>query len=229
MAGQNITAAQVYLLNHMNSVSNRVQLGTLIQNAENPGNQALASTKILVGDSGGTAQAVNLSGDATLSNTGVITIGAGATGLSKLASSVTAEATGTLTQTNILAMNGAAVSLIAGVTGVFLFIEFIELLHTYSTTVYAGGGVVSIQYTASTAITEFAKTVFTGASSAAYYQRPTLYDLDNSTGTGTGLTGITALGGLGVEITCASGAFTGGNVANIVKWRIRYKAITLLT
>lgn len=45
---------------------------------------ALASSKIWVGDAGGAAGAVSLSGDATLSNAGVLTIGTGAVGSTEI-------------------------------------------------------------------------------------------------------------------------------------------------
>ena len=91
-----ITAREIDLLNRMNSTSAATQLGTLIQNAESVtageialaqgsilvGNasgvgaalDASASTKILIGN-GTTAAAFALSGDVTMTNGGVVTIG----------------------------------------------------------------------------------------------------------------------------------------------------------
>ncbi len=72
-----ITTEEIYLLNKMNSVANRTQLGTLIYNAENvtAGEIALTDTYLLVGNGSNVAAGVALSGDATISNLGVITIG----------------------------------------------------------------------------------------------------------------------------------------------------------
>ncbi|TAH23022.1 MAG: hypothetical protein EAZ08_00005, partial [Cytophagales bacterium] len=50
-----------------------------------PLTNTLASANILVGNAGGTAAAVSMSGDATLSNTGVLTIGVGAVTTGKIA------------------------------------------------------------------------------------------------------------------------------------------------
>lgn len=53
---------------------------------------ALASSKIWVGDAGGAAAAVSLSGDATLSSTGVLTIGSNAIGSAEIADGSIANA-----------------------------------------------------------------------------------------------------------------------------------------
>lgn len=284
-----ITAEQIYRLNNqMGRVASNVQLGTLIQNAENVtageiaiangkvliGNAsgvgaavtltgdvttdntgltaigagkvlnamvgaaaaidfsklaALTSTNILVGSSGNVATSVAVTGDVTIGNTGVTAIGAAKVTLAMLAAPVMLEATGTLSQANITGMNSSAVNLIAAPgVGKMIVIDEIELLHTFSTSAYTNGGVVAIQYTGSTAITKAAATLVTVGSSETWVQRPTLYDLDNSTGTGKGLTSA-ALANLGVEITNATAAFAAGNVANIIKWRVRYHVQTLLT
>lgn len=94
-----ITAEQVYLLNRkMGRVASNVQLGTLLQNAESivaaeialaegqvlVGNAsgvavatAMASGRILVGSASAKAVAVDVSGDVTLSASGVTAIAAG--------------------------------------------------------------------------------------------------------------------------------------------------------
>lgn len=73
-----ITADEIYLLNHMNSVAEKTQLGTLIQNAESvlAAEIALADGSVLIGNSSGVAQARVVSGDITISNAGVVAIGA---------------------------------------------------------------------------------------------------------------------------------------------------------
>jgi len=75
-----ITANEIYLLNnHAGKAAHQVQLGTLIYNAENvvAGEIALADGKILVGGATGVAAAQTMSGDVSISNTGVAAIGAG--------------------------------------------------------------------------------------------------------------------------------------------------------
>ena len=73
-----ISADEIYLLNKMNATASKVQLGTLIQNAESvaAGEIALADGTILVGNSSGVGAARTMSGDVTISNTGVAAIGA---------------------------------------------------------------------------------------------------------------------------------------------------------
>lgn len=94
-----ITAEQVDLLNNrFGALAHKVQLGTLIQNAESvtAGEIALAEGKLLVGNASGVAAAatltsaqilvgnsssvatpVSVTGDVTISNTGVTAIGSG--------------------------------------------------------------------------------------------------------------------------------------------------------
>ena len=74
-----ITAGEVYLLNKMNSTALKVQLGTLIQNAESivAGEIALADGSVLIGNASNVAAANAVSGDITISNTGVVAIASG--------------------------------------------------------------------------------------------------------------------------------------------------------
>ena len=75
-----ITTEEKYLLNNkMGKVANKVQLGTLIQNAESvvAAEIALADGSVLIGNASGVAVANALSGDVTVSNAGVTAIGAG--------------------------------------------------------------------------------------------------------------------------------------------------------
>jgi hypothetical protein len=74
-----ISAEEIYLLNKMNNTANKVQLGTLIANAESvvAAEIALANGSMLVGNGSGVAAAVTMSGDVSISNTGVAAIGSG--------------------------------------------------------------------------------------------------------------------------------------------------------
>jgi hypothetical protein len=82
-----ITTEQIYLLNKMNSIANKVQLGTLIYNAENvtASEIGLTDTYILVGNGSNVGAAVAMSGDATIANTGAVTIADDAVSLAKMA------------------------------------------------------------------------------------------------------------------------------------------------
>lgn len=74
-----ITAEQIFLLNSkMGSIARKVQLGTLIANAESitEGEIAIADGKILIGSAGGVGAAKTLSGDVTTDRDGVTAIGA---------------------------------------------------------------------------------------------------------------------------------------------------------
>lgn len=73
-----ISAAEIYLLNHMNATAAKCQLGTLIANAEAivASEIALANGAILAGNGSGIAAAVTPSGDVTMTNGGVFAIGA---------------------------------------------------------------------------------------------------------------------------------------------------------
>lgn len=180
---------------------------------------ALPSAQILVGSGATVPTAVAVSGDVTLANTGAVTVAP---------SIYVRTASITLTQANIVAMNGAAVNLIASPgAGKIIIIDEIEWFHSYSTAAYTSGGVVAFQYTASTAIAKVAAAIVTEASSSTRYIKPSLFDIDNSTGSTP--VSSAALANLGVEITNATAAFATGNVANVIKLAIRYHVYTLLT
>jgi hypothetical protein len=86
-----ISTEEKYLLNNKKGkVANKVQLGTLIQNAESvtAGEIAVAENKVLIGSAAGVGAAQTISGDATLVAAGTLTIAAGAVGLTKLAAAV---------------------------------------------------------------------------------------------------------------------------------------------
>lgn len=84
-----ITADEKYLLNNkMGSVAAKVQLGTLIENAESvaAAEIALADGTVLIGTAGGVGASKSLSGAITITREGVATLGADAvTGADKIA------------------------------------------------------------------------------------------------------------------------------------------------
>lgn len=138
------------------------------------------------------------------------------------------EATGTLSQANIIAMFTTDVSLIAAPgAGKAIVVDEIEFFHDYSTAAYTSGGDVSVLYTGSTVICLADVTLVTAAADDYLLMRPTIYNLDNSTGTAIGYD-LNAEENKGVDITNATGVFATGNAANIIKYRIRYHVITLL-
>lgn len=117
----------------------------------------LPSGDIFVGNASNVATAAAMSGDATLSNTGVLTIAAGAVSGSKiannavdyaqLASDVAATATVTLTAAQIKALYDTPVQLIAAPgAGNLILIDSILWDIAYGTTQYTAGGVLAAQY-----------------------------------------------------------------------------------
>lgn len=187
----------------------------------------LTSGNVLVGSSGNVATSVALSGDVTVSNAGVTAIGAGKVTLAMNAAAVVKEATGTLTQANLVAI-GTPISLIAaGGAGTAHIVDEIEFFHSYSTTQYATGADVQFEYeTSGDNIALVDSTAVTAATSNTFIIKPSVYDLDASTGTAKGFD-ITSNANKGIFVSGSN--FSNGNVANVVKWRIRYHTVTLLT
>jgi hypothetical protein len=136
-------------------------------------------------------------------------------------------ASGTLTQANLLALSTPVTLIAAPGAGKVIVVDEIELLHTYSTAAYATGSDVSIEYaTSGDNIALVVDSFVTAGASANAIIKPSTYDLDGSTGTGSGFN-VTANANKAVQVTASD--FTNGNAANIVKWRIRYHVVTLLT
>jgi hypothetical protein len=117
----------------------------------------LPSGDIFVGNASNVATAAAMSGDATLSNTGVLTIAAGAVTGSKIAANavdyanlaldVAASATISLTAAQIIGMSATPVQLIAAPgAGKLVLIDSILWDVAFGTTQYTGGGAIAAQY-----------------------------------------------------------------------------------
>jgi hypothetical protein len=188
----------------------------------------LADTNILVGNAGNLAAAVAMSADATMANTGALTIANSAVTVAKCSRFVTAEATGTITQAQLLDLFNTPVELIAAPgAGLYVVVEEMEVLHTYSTAVYINGGILQVEYGDGTDIISYPASVVTNGASASYFGVPGGYQRSGSAGTG-GIDLTTAINS-NVRLANLVGVFLNGNVANILKYRIRYHVATAQT
>jgi hypothetical protein len=117
----------------------------------------LLSGDIIVGNVSNVATAVAMSGDATISNTGVLTIGSSAITTSKinnnavtfakLATSVLQSATVTLTAAQIQALYDTPVLLVAAQgAGTMVVIDSINWDITFVSAQYTAGGAIQAQY-----------------------------------------------------------------------------------
>jgi hypothetical protein len=132
---------------------------------------ASGNAKVLVGD-GTDVASVSISGDVTMSNTGVVTIGAGKITDAMLANSPATyyEHTVTITTAQLLDLyvgaGGTAIELIAA-QGANTLIDVVSVksLLDYNSATYAAGGVLQLDYdgNAGTAIASIAATGVTGS------------------------------------------------------------------
>lgn len=136
----------------------------------------------------------------------------------------------TLTQANIaglFATDPAKVLIPAPGAGFAIVIDKVTAVNNFNTTAFASGGAVTIGYgvtpnaviaTNALAATISANFINIAGPAGAVYQL--------SGSTGASLTGIT---NLPISIACATGAFTGGNVASTVNIYIWYSIIPATT
>ena len=139
------------------------------------------------------------------------------------------EATGTLSSANIIAMNGAAVTLLAAPgAGKVIVIDEIEFFHDYATAAYSGGGDVTVEYaTSGLDVLVFDVALVTATADDNWLVKPSVSY--TSSGTAASHGSLTSSANKAVVITNATAAFADGNASNIIKYRIRYHVITLLT
>ena len=193
----------------------------------------LPSGDIFVGNASNVATAAAMSGDATLSNTGVLTIAAGAVSGSKiannavdyaqLAADVAATATVTLTATQIKALYDTPVQLIAAPgAGKLILIDSILWDIAFGTLQYTAGGVIAAQYgnsaygAGSPASASIASATLNGVAASGY--------LANGSGAATLNVAKTASLNTAVYISNASAAFTTGD--STVNLYIRYRIVS---
>lgn len=237
-----ISDDEVYLLNNKNgAIAHKVQLGTLIRNAETGGlaDDSVATAMLqdgavtlakMAAESVDSDQYVDGSIDAEHFAAGAVNtaaLGAAAVTIAKVDPAIMLEATGTLTQANLLAIGTPITAIAAPGAGKIIIVDEVELLHTYSTTQYATGADVQLEYaTSGDSIALIYDTFVTEAASSNKVIKPSTYNLDGSTGTAAGFD-VTANANKAVQWNGSN--FTNGHASNIVKYRIRYHVVTLLT
>ena len=107
----------------------------------------LTSGNILVGSAGNVATSVALSGDATMSDTGAITLASNAVTSSRMSPLLMKYASVSMSSAEFKGAYAAPKLLVAaGGADTLLVLESVQVLMTYGTTQYANGGVAHIQY-----------------------------------------------------------------------------------
>lgn len=188
---------------------------------------ALASARLIVGSAGNVATAVDVTGDVTIGNTGVTAIGSAKVIMSMLASTVMAEATGTITQAQLLDMTTPVVLVAAPGAGLLNIVDEIELFQDYAVAAYATGADLQFEYaTSGDNIALLADTFVQSSADARALLKPGAYSLDGSTGTGVGVN-VTANVNKAIQAVAAS-AFTNGDATNVLKYRVRYHTVTVI-
>lgn len=172
-----------------------------------------------------------MGGAASKYDLGTLIDNAEAVNIGDFPETVLVEATGTLTQANIIAMNGTPVTLIAAPgAGKVIIVDSIEWFHDYSTAVYSGGGDVTVEYETSGLDIEVFDVALVTASADDNWLFKTGGAAPYTTAAGTGShSSLTANANKAVLITNASAVFADGNAANVLKYKIRYRVVTLLT
>jgi hypothetical protein len=171
----------------------------------------LANGSIWVGDASNDAVARTMSGDATMSNTGVVTVTGVAGNLQLATVAITAAE-----------FNGmyAAPKLLVAAPGAnqLLLIDKVELIMTYNSAAYAAGGVAAVQYDSTVngagviASTTLSAATFQAAASTSFNFNPGVVPLPFTTTVNKGL-----------YLSNITGAFTTGNSAMVAK--VWYKTV----
>jgi hypothetical protein len=180
-------------------------------------NSLLQSGHITVGNSLNIGESVALSGDATLSNTGIITIGAGAVTGSKiannavdfaqLAADVSSVTVTTLTSAQLNALFTTSIQLVpAPASGTVLIFDKVVIDYHWSTAVTAGGGPIAVQYSSAANGAGIAASASIAAATLNGLSAPALL-----TAGSVAVAAIdTSLEAIGLYLGCATGVFTGG-------------------
>jgi hypothetical protein len=138
-------------------------------------------------------------------------------------------AIGSLSQAQIQTLHSVGAVLVAApAAGTAIIVDEVHFKYNYSTAAFTGGGVISLAYTSGATIMELAASLLTGGSSIGRFAKPSVYNLDASTGTATGFDLLSAAAE-GLSLSAASADFAAGNAASTLDYRIKYRVVTVLT
>lgn len=177
---------------------------------------ALTSTNILVGSAGNVATSVAVTGDVTISNTGVTAIGANKVLSSMVSPLLLKYTTVAVTAAEFNGMYAAPKLLLAaGGANTLIVVERAALSMTFVSAAYANGGVVAIQYDSTVngaglpaSNTEAAADFFAAASTA--------FQFNGNSGDTAGASAFATTVNKGLYLSNQTGAFTTGDSTFVV-------------
>lgn len=141
------------------------------------------------------------------------------------------EATGTLSQAQIIALFSTPVTLVAAPgAGKIVIVDELEFFHDYATAAYTGGGDVTVEY-ATSGLDIFVMDValVTAAADDNWILKTGAVAPFTSSASTASHSSLTTSINKAVTITNATAVFAAGNAANVIKYRIRYHVVTLQT
>ena len=186
---------------------------TFVAAPTSPGSlsDTLASAHIFVGSAGNVATGVAVSGDATLANTGALTIANNAVTSAKVATNLLQYATVSISAAEFNGMYAAPKQIIANAgANTLIVLERAALVMTYGSANFANGGVVAFQYDSTVhgagvaaSNTEAAADFFAAAS--------TSFQFNGVAGDTVAIAPFTSTVNKGIYLSNATGAFDTGD------------------
>lgn len=191
--------------------------------------EPLASGRIVVGSAGEVPTAVQMSGDATMADTGALTIAASAVTYSKLSKDVLRTVTVDLDYSDIVDLFATPITLLPSPSsGYFYYVESAEIFYHCGTTSFATIGFLKISYVGGDDIIAFPGALITVGMGANSYNigSPSVYDV-NTSGAQSGVDLLTETD-LGIQISATSAVTLGSN-DNYAKVRLVYREVQALS
>ena len=184
---------------------------------------ALTSGQILVGNASNVATPVTPSGDVTISNAGVTTIGANAVTTGKIATGLVQQVTGSITSANITGTGAGQLGSTNGVVivaapGANLALELIDfgLYYTFATAAYTGGGNITLNWGAGgaaiTGLISYANSVGAAANKGIYFVP-------------LAAAATPIVGNQSINLVSAAAPTQPGTAAGTIAWECRYRIL----